>query len=138
MSLFKTILSKIFGGHDKATSPSSTSATQPTVGNSPTTATPSPASPPAGIPTQATVDVGAVMDNLAANNPEKLDWKHSIVDLMKLLDMDSSLTSRKELATELHYTGDQGDSAKMNIWLHQQVLRKLAENGGKVPAALLD
>jgi hypothetical protein len=75
---------------------------------------------------------------LAANNPEKLDWKRSIVDLMKLVGMDSSLAARKELATELGYTGNESDSAKMNIWLHKQVLKKLAENGGKVPQELLD
>ncbi len=78
------------------------------------------------------------MNGLAAAHPEKLDWKRSIVDLMKLLDMDSSLASRKELAAELHYPGDTSDSAKMNLWLHQQVLKKLTENGGKVPAELLD
>jgi len=84
------------------------------------------------------VDVAAVLNELAAKHPEKLDWKRSIVDLMKLVGMDSSLAARKELASELHFSGDQSDSAKMNIWLHQQVLRKLAENGGKVPADLLD
>ena len=75
---------------------------------------------------------------MASKNSEKLDWKKSIVDLMKLVGMDSSLAERKELATELGYTGDKNDSAKMNVWLHKQVLRKLAENGGKVPQNLLD
>lgn len=84
------------------------------------------------------VDVAAVLGALAAKNPEKLDWKKSIVDLMKLVGMDSSLSARKQLATELGYTGDQSDSASMNIWLHKQVLKKIAENGGKVPAELLD
>lgn len=84
------------------------------------------------------MDVAAVLDGLAAKNSEKLDWKRSIVDLMKLVGMDSSLNSRKELADELKYTGDQSDSASMNIWLHRQVLKKLSENGGKVPAELLD
>ena len=79
------------------------------------------------------VDVEKVCTDLAAKNKEKLDWKHSIVDLMKLLDLDSSLTARKELAGELHYSGDKNDSASMNIWLHKQVMHKLAENGGKVP-----
>ena len=68
---------------------------------------------------------------------EKLDWRKSIVDLMKLVGMDSSLTARKQLATELHFTGDMNDSASMNVWLHKQVLIKLAENGGKVPLELL-
>ena len=83
------------------------------------------------------VDVAAILDGLAAKNSEKLDWKRSIVDLMKLVGMDSSLSSRKELATDLHYTGDQSDSASMNIWLHKEVLKKLSENGGKVPSELL-
>jgi hypothetical protein len=82
------------------------------------------------------VDVAAVMDKLAAQSKEKLDWRKSIVDLMKLLNLDSSLSARKELAQELHFTGNTNDSASMNIWLHQQVMTKLAENGGKVPAEL--
>ncbi len=83
------------------------------------------------------VDVAAVLDKMASTHKEKLDWKHSIVDLMKLVGMDSSLGARKELAADLHYTGDTGDSAKMNVWLHKEVMKKLAENGGKVPADLL-
>jgi hypothetical protein len=83
------------------------------------------------------VDVAAVLEKMAASHKEKLDWKHSIVDLMKLVGMDSSLSARKELADDLHYTGDKNDSAKMNVWLHKEVMRKLAENGGKVPADLL-
>jgi hypothetical protein len=83
------------------------------------------------------VDVAAVLNDLAKKNPEKLDWRKSIVDLMKLVGMDSSLTARKQLATELHFTGDMNDSASMNVWLHKQVLKKLAENGGKVPPELL-
>lgn len=75
---------------------------------------------------------------MASKNSEHLDWKKSIVDLMKLVGMDSSVSARKQLATELGYTGDQGDSATMNVWLHKQVLKKLAENGGKVPQNLLD
>lgn len=78
------------------------------------------------------------MSGLAAKNSEHLDWKKSIVDLMKLVGMDSSLSSRKELATELGYTGDESDSATMNVWLHKEVLKKLAANGGKVPQNLLD
>jgi Domain of unknown function (DUF3597) len=83
------------------------------------------------------VDVAAVLNDLAKKNPEKLDWRKSIVDLMKLVGMDSSLTARRQLATELHFTGDMNDSASMNVWLHKQVLIKLAENGGKVPPELL-
>jgi hypothetical protein len=83
------------------------------------------------------VDIDAILTKLAAENNERLDWKHSIVDLMKLVSMDSSFASRKALAADLHYTGDTNDSATMNVWLHKEVMRKLADNGGKVPADLL-
>jgi hypothetical protein len=75
---------------------------------------------------------------MAAKNGQNLNWKQSIVDLMKLLGLDSSLDARKSLAQELNYSGDTSDSASMNIWLHKQVMNKLAENGGKVPAELKD
>lgn len=89
--------------------------------------------------TIAAVDVMAKLGGLAAANSQKLNWKTSIVDLLKLLDLDSSLTARKALATELGCPSDRmGDSAAMNIWLHKAVLRKLANNGGNVPADLLD
>lgn len=84
------------------------------------------------------VDLEKVMNERAAAAGQKLNWRTSIVDLMKLLDIDSSLAARKELATELGYTGDMNDSAAMNIWLHKQVMRKVAENGGIVPADLKD
>ena len=86
--------------------------------------------------TKSNVDVAAVLDKLDEDSDESLDWRVSIVDLMKLLKLDSSLKSRKELAAELHYTGDMGDSASMNVWLHKQVMIKLAENGGVVPSDL--
>jgi hypothetical protein len=82
------------------------------------------------------VDVEAILTKLASEHHEKLDWRHSIVDLMKLVGIDSGIGARKELAADLHYTGDTNDSAAMNIWLHKEVMRKLAENGGKVPADL--
>ena len=75
---------------------------------------------------------------MAEKNPQKLNWRTSIVDLMKLVGMESTLQERKELATELGYTGAKDGSAEMNMWLHKQVMKKLAENGGKVPAELLD
>jgi len=85
------------------------------------------------------VDVVAKLEGMAAKNPQELNWKRSIVDLLKLLDLDSSAEARKELATELRCPADlMGDSAKMNTWLHKTVLRKLAENGGNVPKELLD
>jgi len=86
----------------------------------------------------AAVDVAAILDAAVKSSGQKLDWRHSIVDLMKALGLDSSLTARKELAAELNYTGDTSDSAKMNIWLHKALMKALAENGGKVPAELLD
>ena len=93
--------------------------------------------PAAAAKSSAPVDVAAVLDSMASKNSEQLDWKKSIVDLMKLVGMDSSLSARKQLATELKYSGDMNDSASMNVWLHKAVLQKLADNGGKVPAELL-
>ena len=119
MGLFNTLMSKIFGH----------AAEQPVANIAQTPA------PAAGAP--ASVDVTAILDDLAAKNSEQLDWKHSIVDLMKLVGMDSSFSARKELAHDLGYQGDTGDSASMNIWLHKEVLKKLAANGGKVPKELL-
>jgi hypothetical protein len=84
------------------------------------------------------VDVEAVLTSMAGKNPQKLNWRTSIVDLMKLVGMDSTLAERKELADELGYTGDKNDTAAMNIWLHKQVMAKMAANGGKVPASMLD
>ena len=139
MSIFGSIMSAIFG-HPAAAqaSPDTASSTTPgqmmastpqaASGGAPTSgSTPSPVAPASSI------DVAAVLTSLAAKNKEKLDWRKSIVDLMKLLDLDSSLSARKQLAQELHYDGDTNDSASMNIWLHKQVMTKLAENGGRVP-----
>ena len=147
MGLLSNLISKIFS-HAPATAVATAPAVagapaaQPTVATQPTaTAAPPPAAAPmpsAPKPAPPIVDIAAVMEGLAAKSPEKLDWKRSIVDLMKLVGMDSSLSARKELATELHYTGDMNDSASMNVWLHKEVLKKLAENGGKVPKELLD
>ena len=97
-----------------------------------------PASPESTQPAAqgSQVDIAAIMDKLAAQSKEKLDWRKSIVDLMKLLNLDSSLGARKRLAEELHFTGDMNDSASMNVWLHKQVMIKLVENGGKVPIEL--
>ena len=85
---------------------------------------------------QPAVDVAAILNGLATKNAQKLNWQSSIVDLMKLLGLDSSLQNRSALAKELGYGGDTADSATMNIWLHQQVMRKLAQSGGTVPASL--
>ncbi len=83
------------------------------------------------------VDVAAILNDLASKSSEKLDWEHSIVDLMKLVGMDSSVSARKELAADLHYSGDVNDSETLNVWLHKEVMKKLAENGGKVPPELM-
>ncbi len=128
MSIFSRIRDAIFG---KQATPTGTSA--PTI---PTIAPIEVA--PATEVVVPVVDIEALLTSMASANPQKLNWRTSIVDLMKLLGMESSLAERRELATELGYTGDQQDTATMNIWLHKQVLRKLAENGGKVPADLLD
>jgi hypothetical protein len=99
-------------------------------------ATPSPsaATPPASGATPRQVDVAVVLDTQAKGTGEKLDWRTSIVDLMKLLKLDSSLTARKTLAKELNYTGDTKDTAAMNVWLHKQVMARLEQGGGKLPA----
>ena len=96
-----------------------------------------PQAAPAAAPMQQ-VDVEAVLNNMQQQSGQQLNWRTSIVDLLKLLGLDSSLQARKELAAELQYTGDTNDSASMNIWLHRQVMNKLAANGGKVPADLKD
>lgn len=152
MKLFNKLMSKIFG-QGAAPAPAPASSAPPTgagAGSSMPAGSGAGSDPPSfsapaaasatggGAAAAASVDVNAVLNEMASRNPEKLDWKKSIVDLMKLVGMDSSLAERKELATELGYTGDKNDSATMNVWLHKQVLRKLAENGGKVPANLLD
>jgi Domain of unknown function (DUF3597) len=132
MSILGKIISTIFGHASAA--PAGTPAA-PAAPSGPATAPSSaPASPTAKPATP--VDVADVLTKLAAKSKEKLDWRHSIVDLMKLLNLDSSLAARKALAGELHYTGDTNDSATMNIWLHKQVMQKLADNGGKVPDEL--
>ncbi|CAN5470778.1 DUF3597 domain-containing protein [soil metagenome] len=124
MGIFDKILAKIFpSAHAEA--PTATAAPAPT------------AAAPAAAPI-AQVDVEKILNDKAKASAEKLNWRTSIVDLMKLLGLDSSLAARKELATELHYTGDMNDSASMNIWLHRQVMNKLAANGGKVPDDLKD
>ena len=166
MSVFGTLMSKIFHHGGAGASPSATASTSsaPTSPNVASTSVPPPAAaaPTAAGSTVATaapaatssqtsapsasrgssnspqVDVEAVLNDLAQKNGQKLNWRTSIVDLMKLVGMDSSLDARKELAHELGYVGDTNDSAAMNVWLHKQVMKKLEENGGKVPADLKD
>jgi hypothetical protein len=162
MSLFHNILAKLGLGHQQqsttSANDSSVSGTTPGTATTPGGATPSAGSEPmpgtqaASNPQQAPaqtqtqtatqpmsqVDVAAKMDAMAAQHPEKLNWKTSIVDLLKVLGLDSSLSARQELAKELNCPQDKmGDSAQMNMWLHKAVLQKLAENGGNVPGELL-
>jgi hypothetical protein len=128
MSIFGKIMGAIFGNHASATPAGSGAA--PAGSAAAPSSTGSAAAPAAPM---GSVDVAAIVDKAAASKGEKLAWRTSIVDLMKALDIDSSLTARKELAHELGYTGDTNDSATMNIWLHKQVMAKLAANGGKLP-----
>ncbi|WP_296706236.1 DUF3597 domain-containing protein [Rhodoblastus sp.] len=132
MSFFGAILGKIFGTTPAEAAPASGAAAAPAPG---APAAGAPASVPADV--AAKVDIAAVLDDLNEKNPETLDWRVSIVDLLKVLGLDSSLDARKALAAELKYTGDTHDSAKMNMWLHDKVIALVAANGGKVPADLL-
>jgi hypothetical protein len=144
MSIFKNIMSKIFPSafasetdhkeqvdkiNDKNVASDTTngqnSASQPKENTQPTTA-----------PAANKVDVVAILDEMQKKYPQKLNWHTSIVDLMKLLGLDSSLDARKQLAKELNYSGDMNDSATMNIWLHKEIMRKIAENGGVLPDSI--
>lgn len=133
MSIFGNIMSAIFG---RSAAEASAAPAAATAAAAAPAAQSAPTSAPAAASAAGPVDVAAIMDNLAAQATQKLDWRNSIVDLMKLINLDSSLTARKELAQELSYAGDTNDSASMNIWLHKQVMIKLAENGGQVPDEL--
>jgi len=133
MGFFDKILAKLGIGRD-ADTPNSA----PSRGTAPATMPKAPAQPPPRKPV-AVVDVVAQLEKRAAMNSQKLNWRTSIVDLLKLLDIDSSFAARKELATELGAPAElMGDSAKMNMWLHKTVLTRIAENGGNVPKDLLD
>lgn len=122
MSIFGKIMGAIFGSQPASAAPA---------GSAPSGSAPAGAAPSGSA---ATVDVASIVDAAAAaHNGEKLEWRTSIVDLMKALDIDSSLAARKDLAKELGYSGDTNDSATMNVWLHKQVMSKLAANGGKLP-----
>ena len=132
MGLFGAIMEKLGFGQAAAQAATSPPTAVPTAAPAAASAAPQPTA-------MSAVDVVGKLEGLAANNAQKLNWKSSIVDLMKLLNLDSSLTARKELATELGCPADKmGDSAQMNMWLHKAVLQKLAANGGNVPKELLD
>ncbi|MGV2103948.1 DUF3597 domain-containing protein [Rhizobium sp. 21-4511-3d] len=164
MSIFDRIKHAIFG--DAHAAPVPEASTAGTAASAPTSQLPqSPTTPSAGVSTEAStsptaeqmaspaqeparpgrdttpkpsVDIEPILNAAAQKSGQKLDWRHSIVDLMKALGMDASLEERKELAQELGYSGDAHDSAKMNIFLHKALMKKLSENGGKVPGDLLD
>ena len=149
VGILSNIFHKIFPGKKDA-APAATTAAAPAAApaapaqpqaapapSAPAAAPAAPAAAPAAAPMQQ-VDVEQVLNDMQKSSGQQLNWRTSIVDLLKLLGLDSSLASRKELAAELNYTGDTNDSAKMNIWLHRQVMNKLAANGGKVPADLRD
>ena len=152
MGFFSDIKDKIFNRHHEAAAPTPGPTQAPAQGSQPHPAPapqsrPEPNSPQVVTPTataspvqpsESAVDVGAILDEAVRDSGQTLNWRTSIVDLMKAVGIDSSLSSRKELAKELNYTGDTEDSASMNTWLHKQVLQKLAANGGNVPAELLD
>ena len=128
MGILGTIISKVFGGKKEAPAPASAPA--PEVIETVVAEAAIPAVP-------ADFDVTGYLNELRGQTAEKLDWTVSIVDLMKLVGMDSSLSARKELAKELGYGEDTKDSAKMNIWLHNQVMQQIAKHGGKLPAELI-
>jgi hypothetical protein len=132
MSIFGTILSKIF----PSSHPANTAPVDPAAAAAPAAADPTAAPDATAAPAAEPVDVEAVLTDMQANTSEQLNWRTSIVDLMKLLGLDSSLAARKELAGELHYSGDTNDSASMNVWLHKAVMEQVAANGGKVPDSL--
>jgi hypothetical protein len=144
MSIFSTILSKIFP-HDHPANAAPAGGAAPTTAAAPAPA-PGSTTPPAGTaPAQNSqppatpmpeVDVEAVLTKMQASSGQQSNWQTSIVDLLKLLGLDSSLDARKQLASELHYSGSTEDSAAMNVWLHREVMQKLADNGGKVPDSL--
>lgn len=147
MGMFDKIKSAIWGRKDDAAvetasldaskaAPVTASATATSAAPAAAPAPAASAAPAAAASASGPVDVAAILDAAVKKNGQKLDWRKSIVDLMKALDLDSSLANRKELAADLHYTGDTNDSATMNIWLHKALLKKLAENGGTVPSEL--
>lgn len=140
MGFFDRIRDAIFHrgaeqAHPTTTAPSTPTGSRP---NPASTTSTSPSVAPPTVAPAAPVDVEIVLEGLAAKNDQKLNWRTSIVDLMKVVDLDPSLANRKALASELGYSGDTNDSATMNIWLHKQVMTKLAANGGRVPASLRD
>jgi len=140
MGIFDKLKASIFGQQHNAPAPTTRppASAGVTSGSSSTAPAPAPAPASASPATMPVVDVEAMLEAKAKTYSHPVNWRTSIVDLMALVGIDNSLSERRALARELGYTGDMNDTAPMNIWLHKQVMRKLAENGGKVPADLLD
>jgi 3-oxoacyl-ACP reductase-like protein len=134
MSVFGELASKIFG-HGKSAAPAPAAAPSAPAASAPAASAPAASAPVMAAPNAERAE--DILEQLAAQNPQKLDWRNSIVDLMKLVHMDSSLAKRQELAKELGYTGDMNDSASMNVWLHKKVMENLAQDNGGVAANLL-
>jgi 3-oxoacyl-ACP reductase-like protein len=128
MSIFSRLKDKLFG----------TKVPEAPAAPAAPVAAPAAAAAPTPAPVIPLLDVEAVLTFMATQNPQKLNWQTSIVDLMKLLGMESSLAERRELAAELGFTGDTKDTATMNMWLHKEVMKQFAANGGKVPASMTD
>jgi hypothetical protein len=142
MSIFSSIINKIFphdhpanaaSGSTAAPATSAASSAAVPAGTPPTPSTTAAQNPQPSVTPMPEVDVEAVLTRMQEGSGQQLNWRTSIVDLLKLLGLDSSLDARKQLAAELHYTGNTEDSAAMNVWLHREVMQKLSENGGKVP-----
>lgn len=138
MSIFGSIKDFLFGKGKKAAPAPAPAPATPAAAAPVAPAAPQPQASPAPAAAQQTVDIAAVLDEEAKASGQTLNWRQSIVDLMKLTGIDPSLQNRKELAHELGYTGNTDDTATMNIWLHKAVIKKLEENGGQVPADLKD
>lgn len=138
MGIFSSIKDAIFGKKAVAAEPAVPSASASAVGSALDAATSAMAAAPAAPAAISDIDVEAILSAQAATAGQDLNWRSSIVDLMKLVGIDPSLSNRQELAKELGYTGELGGSAEMNIWLHKAVMRELAANGGTVPADLTD
>ena len=134
MGIFDTLKNAIFGSHPQPSPGPATATPQASQATAPTSAAMQGAAGTSGAASAGPVDIEEVLNGMAAKKPEKLNWQSSIVDLMKLVDLDPSLSNRKELAGELGYKGDTQDSAEMNIWLHHEVMEKLAASGGKLAA----
>ena len=138
MSIFGTIMGKIMGHSARSQAAAENKARPAAAAAAPAPAAATASATAVATPAATTVDVAAELDSMKAASKQNLNWRESIVDLMKLVGIDSDITNRRALAHELGYTGDLNDSATMNVWLHKAVMAKLAENGGQVPANLLD